>query len=331
MYSYRISGTAFHSSVILPELVPGNHGTPEFTFQLCDGPPDFLTPQLWLNHWYSYDGSIWLSFAKIEDGYLLRFPDLADFIVSRDGRTISCILRQNCPYETMRHLLLNQVIPIVLSHLGKLVLHASACTTPRGVMAFMGMTGMGKSTLAASFGLRGFAVLSDDCLLVEERGNQVMSVPSYGGLRLWPESVSALFEEEPVLQPMAHYTDKKRVLFDGDLRGGSFSLKAVYGLTLPENDANGVTITPLTAREGLFEIVKHTFQLDVTDHERLGQAFKRYEWLAKSVPFFKLTYPRDHAVLPSVNAAILNHLDGLSDPTPQESDRVSVSRKKHAF
>jgi len=313
MYSYRISGTAFHSSVILPELIPNPNGIPEFTFQLCDEPHDFLTPAFWLNHWYLYDGSIWLSFAKIEDGYLLRFPAYADFIVSGDGWNISCMLRQKCPHETMRHLLLNQIIPIVLSQLGKLALHASACATPQGVVAFMGMTGMGKSTLAASFGLKGFVVLTDDCLLVQEHGDQVMSVPSYGGLRLWPESVSALFEEEPMLQPMAHYTDKKRVLFNQDLGVGSLSLKAVYALALPENDENDVTITPLTAREALFEIVKHTFQLDVTDHEKLGQAFKRHEWLAKSVPFFKLTYPRDHAVLPSVNAAILNHLDGLSD------------------
>jgi hypothetical protein len=313
MYSYQISGTAFQSSVFLPELVSDVNGTPEFTFQLGDEPRDFLTPSLWLNHWYSYDGSIWLSFAKIDDGYLLRFPDYADFIVSRDGRNINGILRQNCPHETMRHLLLNQVIPTVLSHLGKLVLHASACTTPQGVMAFLGMTGMGKSTLAASFGLKGFAVLSDDCLLVQARGDQVLSIPSYGGLRLWPESVSALFEEEPVLQPMAHYTDKKRVLFDQDLAIDSLSLKAVYVLAEPENAANAVIIVPLSPSEGLFEIIKHTFQLDVTDHEKLGQAFKRYEWLAKSVPFFRLTYPRDHAVLPSVNAAILNHLNGLSD------------------
>ena len=319
MYSYRISGTAFHSSVSLPELVGDGDGTPEFTFQLCAEPRDFLSPRHWLNHWYLHDGSIWLSFAKIEGGYLLRFPVYADFIVSKDGRNVSCVLRQNCPQETMRHLLLNQVIPIVLSHLGKLVLHASACRTQQGVMAFMGMTGMGKSTLAASFGLKGFAVLSDDCLLVQARGDQVTSIPSYGGLRLWPESVAALFEQEPELQPMAHYTDKKRVLFDQVVGVTSLSLKAVYVLAQPENVANEVIITRLSPREALFEIVKHTFQLDVTDHEKLGQAFKRYEWLAKSVPFFTLTYPRDHAVLPSVNAAILKHLEVLSNSQPLKS------------
>jgi hypothetical protein len=292
-------------------LVSGDERQPEFTFQLCADTKDFSEPCHWLNHWYSPDGSIWLAFAKLEAGYLLRFPALADFVVSADARAVYCSLQANCPPETIRHLLLNQVIPTVLSHLGKLVLHASACATPQGAMAFMGMSGAGKSTLAASFGLRGFAVLTDDCLLVEEQDGAIMTVPSYPGLRLWPETVTALFEQEPVLQPLAHYTDKRRLLFDQDHVDGPRSLKAIYVLTQPENmqDITGVTITPLGASEAFLETVKHTFQLDITDREKLGQAFRQYEWLAKSVPFFRLAFPREHAFLSAVNMTILNHLD----------------------
>ena len=313
MYLYRISGTRFESSVPCDELVPEPGGEPEFTFRLGDDQPSLLKPSKWLNHWYLYDGSIWLSFAKIEAGYLLRFPAYADFIVSADGRNILGSLRKGCPPETMRHLLLNQVIPIVLSQLGKLVLHASACATQQGVMAFLGTTGMGKSTLAASFGLRGYPVLTDDCLLVERRGDRAWSVPSYGGLRLWPESVEALFDEQPDLRPMAHYTDKRRVLFRQAPAEHPFWLRAVYVLAEPESEQmRDVVIIPLSAREALFEIVKHTFQLDVTDLARLSQAFKRHEWLVKSVPFFRLSYPRDHDMLPVVNADVLNHLNELS-------------------
>lgn len=311
MLSYRICDYTFRSNVPIPELVPGDNEQPEFTFQLCAGTGDFSESYRWLNHWYSLDGSIWLTFARLEAGYLLRFPTLADFVVSADARAICCYLRANCPPETMRHLLLNQVIPIVLSHLGKLVLHASACATPQGAIAFMGMTGTGKSTLAASFGLEGFAVLTDDCLLVEEQDGVIKTVPSYPGLRLWPETVAALFEQEPVLQPLAHYTDKKRLLFDQKELDVPLSLRAIYVLTQPENmqDVTGVTITPLVASEALLETVKHTFQLDVTDRQKLGQAFRRYEWLAKSVPFFRLAFPREHAFLSAVNEAILNHFD----------------------
>jgi len=311
MLSYRICEYTFRSNVPIPELVPGDEPHPDFTFQLCADTEDFSESCHWLNHWYSLDGSVWLAFARLEAGYLLRFPALTDFVVSTDVRTVCCYLRENCPPETMRHLLLNQVIPIVLSHLGKLVLHASACATPQGAMAFMGMSGTGKSTLAASFGLLGFAVLTDDCLLVEEQDGEIMTVPSYPGLRLWPETVTALFEQEPVLQPLAHYTDKKRLLFDQDHFDGPLSLRAIYVLTQPENmqDITGVTITPLLASEALLETVKHTFQLDITDREKLGHSFRQYEWLAKSVLFFRLVFPRAHAFLPAVNMAILNHLD----------------------
>ena len=175
----------------------------------------------------------------------------------------------------------------------------------------MGVTGAGKSTLAASFGLMGFAVLTDDCLLVEKQDTGVMVAPSYPGLRLWPETVEGLFKEAPVLQPMAHYTDKKRLLFDQDNFEGSLSLSTIYVLTHPENiqEITDVTITPLGAREAFLETVKHTFQLDISDREKLGQAFRKYEWLAKSVRFFRLAFPREHSFLPAVNVAILNHLD----------------------
>jgi hypothetical protein len=313
MYLYRISGVTFQSNVILNELAFDPDGLPEFTFQYQNDVHEFRRPSHWLNHWYLHDGSIWLSFAKIEVGYLLRFPAYADFIVSNDGHAIQCFLRKNCPQETMRHLLLNQVIPIVLSQLGKLVLHTSACATSHGVMAFMGTTGMGKSTLAASFGLQGYAVITDDCLLVEQQGDRVLSIPSYQGLRLWPESVSALFAEEPEVQSMAHYTEKKRVLFRQGQVDDPLWLRAVYVLTEPEEDQemSSVTILPLSPREALFQIVKHTFQLDISDDEQLGKAFRRYEWLARSVPFFQLMYPRDHTLLPIVDTTILNHLAAL--------------------
>jgi hypothetical protein len=207
----------------------------------------------------------------------------------------------------MRHLLLNQVIPVVLSHLGKLVLHASACGTPHGVIAFMGTTGMGKSTLAASFGLQGYPVLTDDCLLVEEKDQEMMTVPSYPGLRLWPETVTALFDRQPMLQPLAHYTDKKRLLLEQEQSEGPRSLRAIFVLAIPDDlhNTDDVRITPLTASEALLETVKHSFQLDITDRKKLGQAFSQYEGLAKSVPFFILSFPREHALLPSVIRSVL--------------------------
>jgi hypothetical protein len=276
------------------------------------------------------DGSIWLSFARHETGYLLRFPALVDFFVSTDARSVCCIKQAACPQETMRHLLLNQVIPIVLSHLGKLVLHASACATPQGVIAFLGMTGTGKSTLAASFGRQGFPVLTDDCLLINKRNGMITAAPSYPGLRLWPETVAALFDRETVLQPLAHYTDKKRLLLNQRHFDGSLAIRAIFVLRHLENKQKqkNVTITPLVTSEAFLAIVKHTFQLDITDRDQLGRAFRKYEWLVNSIPFFRLDFPREYAFLPSVNLANLNHLANYQD-RKQIQDQSYIVRKKH--
>jgi hypothetical protein len=315
MLSYGICGYTFHSDIHIPELAFAHRTPPEFTVRSFVRTDDFLEPCNWLNHWYLSDGKVWLAFAKLETGYLLRFPEFADFVVSTDGRTICCYSRADTPIETVRHLLLNQVIPGVLSHLGKTVLHASACVMPQGAIAFLGSTGAGKSTLATSFGLRGFYVLTDDCFLLEEQDGIVMGVPSYPGLRLWPDTVSALFAQEPTLHPLAHYTEKKRLLFEPLPPKAPIVLRGIYILA-PQKEVKGlddVTITPLTMREALIELIKNSFQLDVTDRERLAHAFRQHERVVKSVPFFRLTFPHEYVFLPTVHTAILDHLGYIQD------------------
>src|SRR5512133_3980035 len=118
MYLYQICGIPFQSNINLNELTPSQDGKPEFKFQLHAENRRHSKSYDWLNYWYSYDGRVWLAFARIDSGYLLRFPAYADFVISRDARSISGFRRGNSPEGTIRHLLLNQVIPIVLSQQG---------------------------------------------------------------------------------------------------------------------------------------------------------------------------------------------------------------------
>lgn len=286
-------------------------------------------PGAWFNKWFTPDGSLWLAFARLGDGYMLRFPALVDYFVSGDARVITSYSQPGVPLETMRHLLLNQVIPLALSHQGKLILHASACLTEHGAIAFVGSTGAGKSTIAASFGLRGLPVLTDDCLRVEEQDGQVVCYPSYPGLRLWPESLDGLFDQAPDGEALAHYTDKKRFVVGASSAAGPFPLHSVYILANRDDptstfEANGVVaggningenragqllITQLQTTGALLETIKHTFQLDPTDRARISQSFVQYTTLAKHIPFFQLAYPQQFKWLPAVNQAVLAHLN----------------------
>ena len=117
--------------------------------------------------WGLPDGTPWTEFYRLGGGYLLRFPELADFQVSADGLEVTCFPAPEVSEATSQHLYLNQVLPLVLSKLGKLVFHASAVEVAGGAIAFAAESGRGKSTLAASFAVSGFRFLTDDGLVVE--------------------------------------------------------------------------------------------------------------------------------------------------------------------
>ena len=178
MPTYSVCAVAIESTLPFPELRSVEGREPEFIFALDSGQSRRWDDCQWLHTWYASDKTPWLLLGRRGDDYLLRFPDLADFAVSKDAREISCCPGPDIPSDTIRHLLLDQVIPLVLSKQGGLVLHGSAVLTPHGAVAFLGETGQGKSTLASSFSGKGSPVLTDDCLLVKERGGQLLAIPS---------------------------------------------------------------------------------------------------------------------------------------------------------
>ena len=114
------------------------------------------------HQWVLPDGRNWTHFYRTAHGYLLRFPDLGDYEVSHDGTEVICFPVPSVTEETSRHLFLNQVLPLALARQGMLVLHASAVEIGDSAVAFIGASGMGKSTLAASFATNGFRFLTDD-------------------------------------------------------------------------------------------------------------------------------------------------------------------------
>ncbi|MBK9199490.1 HPr kinase/phosphorylase [Candidatus Skiveiella danica] len=144
------------------------------------------------HQWSFPDGTLWTQFSRQGDGYLLRFPDLADFEVSADGAAVLGFPAPGVTSPTVEHLYLNQVLPLALSRQGKLVLHGSAVDIGGQGVAFLGESGRGKSTLAASFASEGTRFLTDDGLLLEWVDGRCMILPSHPSIRLWKDSQDAL-------------------------------------------------------------------------------------------------------------------------------------------
>lgn len=261
------------------------------------------------------DGTPWLHCAKIDPGYIVEFPNLATFVFAPSDNSIRCIPHQQIPSHTLHHLLLDQVLPLVLNYQGKEVLHGAAVATPYGACAFVGRTGSGKSTLAASFLSAGYAVLTDDCVVLDACGKDIVIIPAYPGLRLWDDAIAALFDANGSYTPVTHYNPKQRFTAADSITAFcpfTTPLAGIYVLDADESEqvasVSTVARPPLTQRDAFMTLLSLAFKLDIGDQDRLTRELDFLHRLVSQVPVSRLIIPDSFQALPDVRADILHDL-----------------------
>ena len=253
------------------------------------------------------DGTVWSHFYRCDAGYLLRFPGLADFEVSCDGSEVQAWPVPGVSTGTIEHLHLNQVVPLALSRQGKLMLHGSSVDVDGQGVAFVGVSGRGKSTLAATFATAGRRFLSDDGMHLEWAATQFQIIPSHPSVRLWEDSVDALDMASTPMAPAIDFSTKARLLAGGDLAysGEPLPLRRVY--FLGPGDALSVTIQAMKPAAALIALTRQCFILDVDQQDALGRHFDDLCRLSNLPIHFDLDFPRRYEDLPRVREAILRH------------------------
>ncbi len=258
--------------------------------------------------WVFPDGKQWACFVRVGGDYLLRFPALADFVVSADGCVAAAYPVPGVSTQTVEHLYLNQVLPLALSRQWKLVLHASAVDVDGHAVALLGPSGRGKSTLAASLSTRGYRFLTDDALLVEEEAGRYIIHPGHPSIRLWDDSRQALIPDTSHAALPVDYTPKARVLADDQVAfcDTARPLRCMY--FLGEGKTDTVAIEPVGGRDAMIELVRHSFLLDIEEREMLAHHFRQLSALVGIPMFFRLDYPRRYELLPDVGDALIRHV-----------------------
>lgn len=263
----------------------------------------------WFHEWRGRRGPRWLSIGRLardgRPGYLLRFPELADFEVSADARRIVARPSADLPRETLRHLLIDQVLPLVTSRHGRLSLHASAVHLPGfGTVAFVGEAGRGKSTLAAALALRGASVVADDCLAIALDGDRAAAVPAYPGLRLWPAARSRGLPPVRGLR-VAHYSSKRRV-DHAVLRyhHTPSPLRALFLLRPRGARGAAAEITRCRPSARVMGLLRYAYLLDVEDRGELAGVFERLALAVARVPVWRLRIRDDRRRLGAAADAI---------------------------
>lgn len=256
------------------------------------------------HEWRSQDGTVWTRFFRTTRGYLLRFPGLADFAVSKRGRSVCCMPVPAVSQATLEHLYSNQVRPLVMGLLGRLAFHASAVEIDDAAVAFAGDSGLGKSTLAASFAVQGTRFLTDDGLYLEACDAGYWVNPSHPSIRLWDDSREEIVGDGAETAPALDYTEKARMLGGLGLPhcAARRVLRAVFFLA--DEGVESVRVTRLTAAESLVAWVKNAFLLDIESRAALASHFNGVAALAERVRAYRLDFPREYEGLAEVRRVV---------------------------
>jgi hypothetical protein len=260
------------------------------------------------------DGDLWVECRRSGSDYIARFPQACEYLIQPGSARILCAPLPDADPSSLTHITLDHVIPRYLSlKEGYLVLHGCAVQMEGHVVAILGKSGRGKSTLAAWLAKQGFPLLTDDCLVLrwEEKAQQWMAHPSYQSVRLWPDSVNALGIDRSTLREFAYYSAKKRTGRDLNLRfaSGGFPLGSILNMPEPAEGEPAYCGPPVLRRlrpgEAFFALANSLFRLDVTAAERNRRELDALAGLTNAAPFWSLLYERNYEQLPEVQKAII--------------------------
>ena len=292
----RFGDLVVESDLPLEETVPEGRGPATCRVRVVPALDE--TPAI-SHHWRSPDGAVTVSCARAGEGHRLAFPGLAEFVVAGDGSEIWCRPQPRIPESTLRHLLLDQVLPRAISLGARLVLHGAAISHGAGAHVLLGPTGAGKSTLCAALADAELAVLGDDCAIVE-RGNdgEFLVRSSYPGIRLCPDALDVLARSEETA-PVAHYTPKRRLVADlGHAALDALPLRGLY--VLDTQEARALEAAPLRGVDAYVAILRALFQLDLEASPAARRRFELVGAVVRQVSIHRLRYPRSFAALDDV-------------------------------
>lgn len=256
----------------------------------------------WSTLWRFSSGEPWVTAARASNAHHFRFGRLAEFRVS--AALIEMAPRGRVADATLRHLLLDQALPLALAAQGALVVHASAVSLQGRAVLFAGRAGAGKSTLAALLSRDGAPVLADDGVLLEESAEGLRAVPSYPGLRLFSDS-SAAAALRPAGTEESDSTKRRMV---HAMRPDMFqSAAAPLGRIYVLSDGPTLSIDRVSRRDAAIEILRHVYRADIDDPHALRRQLDAIAGVSSALDVWILTRPRDFSKAAEVARAVAAH------------------------
>lgn len=247
-----------------------------------------------------------------------------DFLLDSKGSHISSTNWTNSVIEEVTVLLSGTVLSCALRLRGQICLHACVLGIGQQAIAILGSSGAGKSTTAAALADRGHAIVSDDIAVLSDRASHFLVQPGYPRLRLWPESINALYGSEVGLARVICLSEKRFI--DLSYSGGEnasnrsawrfhkepLPLAAIYVLGERQPELAAPAIEPIPPAMAVMELMAQRSANHLKlDMDKQAREFAGFSRVATTVPVRKITRSDSLEALPQLCDAIVKDVAGI--------------------
>jgi len=285
--------------------------------EICLGPevppPDGPPPGQVLAHW-EINAAQWYTFTRLHTGaHVLRIAGAAEIIMDADLRRM-VVHPERGADPALVPVLANGTLPaFVLMMAGEPILHASAVDVGGRAVAFVGSSGMGKSTMATLFCAAGAGLLTDDLLRVTpEHQPRCYLGATELRLRKASDELASGFSDPPSSRRTGDGRDALRP------RPADSELLPLAAIVVPQPDhhAPAPELERLGQMDALIALASHPRIHGWRDPVGQGQLFRFAGDIAAAVPVYRARVPWGPPFSPSIVPTLLEHL-GLAQGQDQ--------------
>jgi hypothetical protein len=215
-----------------------------------------------------------ISLWRDNQGYVLEIPTAGCYWIASDG---SVICHESQPTDAdpafLRGAILGPPLMLALAVRDIWCLHASAIEYDDNLIAFLGESGTGKSTLVAYLARQtGFRQVSDDILPVTRENNQLYALPHFPQLKI-------PIDRQP-----------------GFVFPGKMPLHVIYFL----DEQPSFSIQGLSPAYAALVMAGHTVAASLFDRQLLSRHFNFCSRVVSDIHLRRLAYTRTQPELPIV-------------------------------
>lgn len=310
--NYWLYGLCIRSELPLTAAEAPESSPPDLTVHLGEGLAALAAPppgEVWAKA--DFGNGFGVQLTKTAAGWSLFYPQTGEFRFSGDLRfaTAHALPGRDA---ILPLLLLGSVPAWWLNLRGEALLHASAVAIGGEALAFIGASGMGKSTLATLLCSAGAGLVTDDVLRLKPEGEEFLCHWGTGELRLRPNATSLTGLFPPA--SASRSADGRTTLL---LTRNETALPRLRAIAIPQPSRvqTTVSVERLSAVEASFHLNGYArvygWQVDAP----LSRQFELFARLAQAVPVLRVTVPWGPPFVPGLAAAIFAaanlHLSGL--------------------